>query len=153
MATLTSNRGEEQFAIELREPAEYAHDFGFLATISIQGRHWDGEQSFPISMSIDGLWLRAADLKELHAYISRWLHQPLERLIGDDLSSFELANQPGQRVYIGFGPRSDTISGLNPVVTIAISAGKLCGEFHFATDQSCLTMFAQELSAQLEKFS
>jgi hypothetical protein len=34
---------------------------------------------------------------------------------------------------------------MNPVVTIAFSVGALRGEFHFVTDQSCLTLFAQDL--------
>jgi hypothetical protein len=68
-----------------------------------------------------------------------------EELSGD----FRLARLPGQTVSVRFGSRPDTISHLNPVVTVTFSAGALHGEFHFVTDQSCLTLFAQDLSEEL----
>jgi hypothetical protein len=65
-----------------------------------------------------------------------------------------LHSTPGARsvtyqVRVRFGPRPDTISDLNPVVSITFSAGALQGEFHFVTDQSCLTLFAQELADEM----
>ena len=80
----------------------------------------------------------------------RWLRQPLESLVAEDLNAdFQLARLPGQSVRIRFGPRPDTISDLNPVVSITFSAGAMHGEFDFVTDQSCLTLFAQELADQM----
>ncbi len=149
-ATLRSNDGEAEFAVECVTPAEYANDLGFDSCVSLRGQHWDGDHTFPLSTSIEGLWLRSADLTALCEHIERWANQPLDRLHADDLSGdFELARLPGQSVRIGFGSRADTISHLNPVVSIALSAGLLHSEFHFPTDQSCLTIFARELSAEL----
>jgi hypothetical protein len=149
-ATLPSNNGEAQFVIELGAPAEYAHYAGFESSIHIRGRHWDGDHTFPFSNSIDGLWLRAADLNALLDHVSKWLRQPLDSMVAEDLSAdVRLAWLPGQNVHLRFGPRPDTTSSLHPVVTITFSAGALQGEFHFITDQSCLTGFAQELSVDL----
>ncbi len=150
MATLPSNNGEAQFVIELSAPAEYAHDAGFESSIHLRGLHWDGDHTFPFSTSIAGLWLRAADLTALREHVTRWLRQPVECLMAEDLSGdFQLGRLPGQSVHLRFGPRPDTISHLNPVVSITFSAGSLRGEFHFVTDQSCLSLFAQELSGEV----
>jgi hypothetical protein len=149
-ATLRSNSGEAEFAVGLGTPAEYAHDPGFESAVKMHGLHWDGDHTYRLSSSIDGLWVRSADITELRDHISRWTGQPLDRLVAEDLSGdFELARLPGQSIHIRFGPRPDTISDLNPVVSITFSAGALHGEFYFVTDQSCLTLFAQELSVEL----
>lgn len=149
-ATLSSNSGEGQFVIELGASAEYACDHGFESSVHFRGRHWDGDHTFPFSTSIDGVWLRSADLTALRDHIARWTRRPLDLLTGEDLSSdFELAGLPGQSIRVRFGPRPDTISDLNPVVSITFSAGDLKGEFHFVTDQSCLALFARELSVDL----
>ena len=149
-ATLPSNNGEEYFAIDFRAPAEYAHDPGFESSIHLRGRHWDGDHTFPFSTSVEGLWLRTADLTALREHVTRWLRQPLECLIAKDLNAdFRLARLPGQSVRVCFGSRPDTVSELNPVVSISFSAGALQGEFHFVTDQSCLTLFAQELANEM----
>jgi hypothetical protein len=149
-ATLPSNNGEAQFAIELGAPAEYAHDSGFESSITLRGRHWDGDHTFPFSTSIEGLWLCATDIVALRDHIARWTRQPLERLIADDLSAeFQLARLPGQSIRVRLGPRDDTISDRHPVFTISFSAGSLQGEFHFVTDQSCLALFVEELSTEL----
>src|SRR4051812_37716863 len=148
-ATLPSNSGEAQFVVEFSAPSEYAGDPGYESSVHMRGRHWDGDHTFPFSTSIDGLWLRAADLAALRAHITRWLRRPLDGLIAEELNAdFQLARLPDQSVQVRFGSRPDTNCGLNPVVTITFSAGALRGEFHFVTDQSCLALFAQGLSAE-----
>lgn len=149
-ATLPSNSGGAQFVIELGAPAEYAHDRGFESSITLRGQHWDGDHTFPFSTSIEGLWLRAADIFALRDHIARWIRQPLELLVAADLSAeFQLARLSGQSIRIRLGPREDTISDRHPVFTISFSAGALQGEFHFVTDQSCLALFVEELSTEL----
>jgi hypothetical protein len=149
-ATLPSNSGNSELRVEFGSPAEYAHDPGFECSIHLHGRHWDGDHSFPFSASIEGIWLRSADLAALRDHIAHWTSRSLEQLVAEDLSgNFELARLPGQSVHLRFGSRPDTISDLNPVVSITISAGAIRGEFHFITDQSCLSLFAQELSGEL----
>jgi hypothetical protein len=149
-AILPSNSGGAQFVIELSASAEYAHDRGFESSITLRGEHWDGDHTFPFSTSIEGLWLRAADIVALRDHIARWIRQPLERLIADDLSAeFQLARLPGQSIRVRFGRRDDIISERHPVFTVCFSAGALQGEFHFVTDQSCLALFAEELSTEL----
>jgi hypothetical protein len=137
--------------VELVAPAQYAHDLGFESSIHLRGQHWDGDHTFPFSTSIKGLWLRAVNLEALRDHIVRWTGQPMEQLRPEGLSAdFELARLPGQSVRVRFGPRPDTISDLNPVVSITFSAGAMEGKFHFVTDQSCLALFAQELSGALD---
>jgi hypothetical protein len=63
--------------------------------------------------------------------------------------AFELARLPGQSVHVRFGSRDDTTSDLDPVISVSFSSGALQGEFHFTTDQSCLALFVEELSAEL----
>ena len=86
-ATLSSNNGEAQFVIQLGTSAAYALDPGFESSITLRGRHWDGDHTFPFSTSLDGLWLRAADLVSLRDHIKRWIRQPLDNLIADDLTA------------------------------------------------------------------
>lgn len=152
-ATLPSNSGDKRFVITLGAPAEYAHDPGFESSINLFGCHWDGDHTFPFSTCIEGLWLRSADLFELHNHIARWSALPLDRLVASNLDAeFELARLPGQQVRICFGQRSDTIpESHHPVFSLNFSAGTFCGEFHFGTDQSCLGLFTRELSAELSR--
>jgi hypothetical protein len=150
-ATLRSNSGELQFAVALGRPLEYAHERGFESSLDLRGRHWDGTQTFPYSTTIEGIWLSCAEVMALRDHIARWTALSLDRLDVDDLSgTFKLARLPGQCADVCFGARSDTISGLNPVISITFSAGALHGVFHFVSDQSCLSLFVQELSAELD---
>jgi hypothetical protein len=149
-ATLPSNNGGAQLVVELGAPAEYAHAPGFEASVTLRGQHWDGDHTFPISTSVEGLWLRTADLVALRDHIAQWIRQPLDRLVTDDLTAeFQLARLPGQSILVRFGPRGDTISERHPVFSISFSAGPFHGEFHFVTDQSCLALFVEELSTEL----
>jgi hypothetical protein len=151
-ATLASNDGEARFVIELSARTEYADDAGFESTITLRGRHWDGDHTFPFCTSIEGLWLRA-DVVALLNHVTRWIGRPLARLIVEDLSAeFQLARLPGQRVQVRMGPRDDTISDGHPLFTVSFSAGALQGEFHFVTDQSCLAIFVAELSTEFRQF-
>jgi hypothetical protein len=149
-ATLSSNDDEARFVIVFSAPAHYAHDPGFESSIFLRGSHWDGDHTFPFSTSIEGVWLRTADLKALREHITHWLDQPLECLMAKDLSAdFRLACLADQDLSVRFRPHPDMTSELNPVVSITFSAGVLQGRFHFVTDQSCLTLFAQELGNEM----
>lgn len=149
-AILRSNSGESDLAIDLVEPATYAHDTGFESSVSIRAEHWDGDHTHPIAISVEGLWLRADDLRELRRHIAAWTSQPLDQLIPEQLDgTFELTRLPGQCLTITFGARPDTIAHLNPVVSILLSAGAFRSEFHLVTDQSCLAMFSTELGSHL----
>ncbi|HXT40335.1 MAG TPA: hypothetical protein VN887_09955 [Candidatus Angelobacter sp.] len=149
-AVLRSNSGEAEIGIQFGAATEYAHDPGFESRLELKGCHWDGDHTFPFSTTIDGLWLRADDLEALRDHIAKWVSLPMNELVSDGLTRcFQLARLPGQRLSVQFGPRSDLVSGPNPVVSIVFSAGKLSGEFHFVTDQSCLNLFAHELQASL----
>jgi hypothetical protein len=92
-------------------------------------------------------------LEKLRGHIARWSILPLDRLVADDLDGeFELACLPYQKICIRFGSRRDTIADdSHPVVSVLYSAGAMQGEFHFVTDQSCLSLFCQELSVELER--
>src|SRR5882724_5353720 len=113
-ATLISNRGDEELRIEFLAPAEYAHDPGFESSVKLCGRHWDGDHTYPFATSIEGLWLRSADLAALRDHIANWTSQSLDKLVVKDLTrEFELGRLPGQTVRIRFAPRSDTVSDRN----------------------------------------
>lgn len=145
-STLSSNRGGELFSIEFRAPGEYAHEPGFDSSIAVRGEHWDGEHCFPFSFVVEGVWLRAGDIVGLRDHIDGWLRRPLDQLVPKDLDAeFQLARVPGQSLRIRFGARADTISDRHPVVSISFSAGTFQGEFHFVTDQSCLSLFTEGL--------
>ena len=153
--TLLSNDGDAQFVIEMGSPSEYACEMGFESSISVRGEHWDGDHTFPFSTSIQGLWLQAEKLNKLREHVSLWTALYLDRLIVDDLDGeFELACLPGQRVCVRFGSRRETIADdSHPVVSVAYSAGALQGEFHFVTDQSCLSLFCQDLLTELARLN
>jgi hypothetical protein len=74
----------------------------------------------------------------------------MERLDPADLDrAFDLARLPAQTLVIRFGPREDVIVGRYPIITVNFAAGGLAGEFHFVTDQSCLDLFARDLSSAI----
>lgn len=152
-ATLSSNDGEARLTVACGAPSEYGIDLGFESSIHLTGRHWDGDHTFPFSILIEGLWLRLSSMEKLRAHIVRWTGFSLERLVSDELDgAFELASLPRQRLAIRFGPRPDSDYNVDhPTVTVSYSAGSLVGESHFVTDQSCLGIFAQEISAELKR--
>lgn len=149
-ATLRSNDGESMLELSFENKSEYAHEAGFESTVTVKGRHWDGDHTFPSSLSIEGMWLRTKELKELEAHISRWTNRSLSDLRIEELNrEFELACLPEQSLRIALGDRSDTISDSHPVVTISLTAGPMKGEYHFLTDQSCLSIFSDELTREI----
>ena len=146
-STLSSNDGEAKFTLELHACSEYAHEAGFDSSISFDGRHWDGDHTHPVSAAFDTIWLHRADIVALCDHIQRWISLPLTDLKAGRLNGeFELARLPSQHVSIRFGERSDTIAGLNPVVSLVLAAGPFLSEFHFVTDQSCLGSFLRDLT-------
>jgi hypothetical protein len=151
-AVLRSNSGRDELRFDLRASQEYATDAGFEACVSISGEHWDGDHTFPVATSAEGIWLRCADLLAMREHIVRWTGQSLEQLDPAKLTRvFELARLPGQRVSIRFGPRPDIVPSPNPTVSVTLSAGSLNVDYHFVTDQSCLRMFAEELLAETSR--
>lgn len=133
-------------------PTEYAHEPGFEAAVRLHGDHWDGDHTFPLSVSIQGLWLRSADLMRLRNHLVRWTELTLEQLNAETLAAdFRLARLPGQNVHVRFASPPDSACRLNPEVSIEYGAGNLRGEFHFITDQSCLTLFARELAVGMTR--
>jgi len=150
-AQLRSNDGESALTLGLEEPSSYATDAGFESSVFIAGQHWDGDHTHPVELSIQGLWLREADLLELRETIRRWLARPLHELTpGSLIGDFQLARLPGQTVLIRFGARSDVDDKRNPIVTVAVAARAFSGEFHFPTDQSCLDAFRRQLDSRLD---
>jgi hypothetical protein len=151
-ATLSSNNGNAELVIEFCAVVQYAHEAGFESIIRCRDESWDGEHSFPIETTVEGVCLRACELHSMRYHIANWTSRSLDQLIVDDLrGDFDLTLRAGQRVGISFGPRSDTISDRKPVVFIKLSVGNLHAEFHFTTDQSCLAIFAQQLFIEMKK--
>jgi hypothetical protein len=151
-ATLRSNCGNSGLTIDLVAAASNAHDAGFEASIAIRVQHWDGDHARPTSLSVEGLWIRSGDLFGLLDHVRAWTDRTLDQLDPKSLDgSFEMARLPGQRFSIAFGARSDTIALLNPVVSVSLAASAFSCEFHFVTDQSCLTIFSSELGESLHE--
>jgi hypothetical protein len=151
-ATLRSNRGLEELAFEFHSIVPYAHEHGFESTIRWMGTHWDGDHTFPQSVSIGGLWLALSGLTAWCVHITQWTALPLEMLVPERLKgTFALGSLPGQVANLSFGSSTDTISGLNPVLSMSLSAGVLQCSFHFITDQSCLSSFAKEVQRVLSE--
>jgi hypothetical protein len=148
---LRSNDGESAIALDLKRRFTYATEPGFEGSMQICGRHWVGDHTDDINVSIAGIWLRAEDLRELRSVVAGWLARPLSELNAELLQGeFQLARMPGQSVRIRFGSRPDVIGGRHVVVTVAFVAGPLSGEYYFLSDQSCLQSFSDELNAALD---
>ena len=80
----------------LQNPAKYAEEPGFDATLQIRVEHWDGDHSHPISMQVEGFWLKAGELLVLRQAILEYIDLPLAQLAGARLTGeFELARLPG----------------------------------------------------------
>jgi hypothetical protein len=151
-AILRSNSGHSDLTIDLVGPASYAHDAGFEASVYIRAAYWDGDHTHPTAVSVAGLWLRGDDLTALRDHIAAWVNQPLDQLDPERLNgAFELTRLPGQHLSVTFGARPDTIAHFNPVVSVLLATHILRSEFHFVTDQSCLTMFVSELVPHLNE--
>jgi hypothetical protein len=150
-AQLSSNDGESALILGLEDPCSYATDAGFESSIGITGRHWDGDHTHQIELSVQGIWLRQDDLLALREALRMWLARPLHELTPESLSGeFQLARLPGQAALIRFGERPDVDDRRNPIVTVSLAAGGFSGEVHFPTDQSCLEAFHRQLGSRLE---
>lgn len=146
-ASLPSNDGDARITFGLDCPSNYAGELGFESAIQIQGRHWDGDHTHPIVISVAGIWLSVADLRKLRDHVIGWNSLPLDQMDPSLLDGiFDLATLPGQKACLSFGPTSNVISGMNPLVSILVDAGPLSSRYCFVTDQSCLALFAEELS-------
>ncbi len=151
LATLRSNSGDEEVAFEFGPSEDYAHEAGALLAVHLRGEHYDGDHTHDFAVRVDGLWGRLADVISLRDHIAAWVSRPMADLDPRLLDrEFRLCRLPGQELDLAFGTRSDVISGENPVLTISFAAGKLKGECYLVADQSCLDVFARELSACVE---
>lgn len=150
-AALKSNEGKDEVVIDFLYPESYGTDPGVQSSVHIRGQYWDGDHTHSLGVSLEGLWLRTEDLQRLHDGLAGWLALPLAELEPAKLDGeVKLSRLPGQVLTLRFGHRQEIPSRLKPVVTITFVAGALAGEFHFITDQSCLSAFRADLSSQLE---
>ena len=152
MFTLRSNDGNSEISLELLGRTEYAHELGFESIFRIRASHWDGEHSHPLEISVEGVWISEKRLNSLLRHIRSWTKRPADALVIEDLDSvYEIAMQPGQSIQFIFGAREDVCVKRQPVVTIRYEVGRLKGEYHVVTDQSCLTIFVEEASSDLRR--
>ena len=149
-AVLKSSAGDSEVVIDLLHAQDYATETGFESSVRIRGEHWDGDHTRSVEVLIEGLWLRTEDLEHLCSRLTGWVELPLADLDPARLDGeFNLCHVPGQVLSFRFGHRPEVPSRRQPVVTISSAAGALTGEFHFASDQSCLSAFRSELSLAL----
>ena len=151
-ATLHSNMSDEEVAFAFGPGGAYAGEPGFEVSVRIRGRHWDGDHTHELEPRLAHLWFARGDVVRLRDRIATWLHQPLDALDPASLDSqFRLTRVPGQEFLVAFGARADVISDRKPVLTVSFAAGRLKGSFLFVTDQSCLNIFVDGLSAAIDE--
>jgi len=118
--------------------------------LSINGQHWDGDHEHSIRLTSESILLSCDRLRELVTRLHDWLNAidggrlPFtgEFALTDDAAHVELV--------LVFADRPDTISSDDkPVVTAHFRIGRLIGESSFVTDQSCLSLFADEIGRTL----
>lgn len=153
-AVLNSNRGSDSLTLELGDRFDWQGEAGVEAVLRLDGQHFDGDHERELRLVVEGFCLRAKALSVLHREVREWLSLPLGQLAVSPLrGTHVLCLNPHQRLDLVFGERHDTIAERHPVVTIAYRAGKLEGEYHFVTDQSCLRLFAESLGRPLSEAS
>lgn len=139
VATLRSNSGSHSISLER------THDG---VSVRISGSRWDGDHEHPLLLETEGLCIRDDELSRLREALKNWLALPLSELAATPLEGeFLLADEPGELLTLRFGSRDDVISERKPVASIVFEFGLLIGEYHIATDQSCVQLFLDELPA------
>ena len=150
-AELASNAGDERLVLSFGSRLDWQGEAAFEAEFRLLGRHFDADHEHHVSVVIDGLCLGVKPLCALRDALSRWLTLPLTDLASSVLTGrHELCLGTRQCLQLAFGARTDTISGPNPVMTVLYRAGKLEGEYHLVTDQSCLGLFSEALGRALQ---
>jgi len=150
-ATLHSNAGNASLAFTFEHRESHEGDAGFVVSVRIRGQHWDGDHTRELMTLLSHLWFRQSDVVQLRDHMATWLRLPLEALDPTGLDGeFRLTRLPGQELLVTFGERADVISDRKPVLTVSFAAGRLEGSFLFVTDQSCLNIFVDELSAAID---
>jgi hypothetical protein len=148
---MAANKGNATVSFVLGVPSPFADgDLHFQSSLEISQDHWDGDHEHRLNLKVDGLWLSQAGLWEMHQQLSTWVRKPIRELANSVLrSEFEVAAISSQRLRLVFGPREDTIDERKPVLTLEVQAGALGANIHFVTDQSCISIFLDELSTAL----
>jgi hypothetical protein len=96
------------------------------------------------------LSVRVENLRRLDSVLSSWLDLPLAVQAETPLTiAVELGGRFDESIRFRLGDRPDTVSGQNFVATLEYSLLRLKGEFSFVTDQSCLRIFRDGISAAL----
>jgi hypothetical protein len=152
LAVLSSNRGDDRLTLSFGARFEWQGQPALEAILKLEGVHFDGDHDHTLDVTIEGLALAVHSLGSLSRELEAWLSLPLEQLESSKLASeHSLALGTGQRLDMIFGDREDTISERHPVLTIGFGAGRLRGQHHFVTDQSCIRLFNDELVLALAR--
>ena len=137
--------------IEFGYQQKYATDPGVLLRLDFRGEHWDGDHEHDVVIQVEGLWARLADVNDFSEHIGNWVRLSMADLDPNQLDKkFHFCRLPGQQLDFEFGSVPEIISGMNPVLALTFAAGKLKGSFHMVVDQSCLNLFATDLSACID---
>ncbi len=120
------------------------------ASIRIEGEFWEGGHDQRLSLTVEGFFLKKSALNILRQRLKEWVELPLEAMTATPLrGQHKLAYDHRQAFDLFFGPRNDVIATRHQVISIDLCAGRLQAQYYFVTDQSCLRMFADDLSALL----
>jgi hypothetical protein len=152
--TLASNSGDDKLVLSIASRFDWDGEPGLETSLLVVTRHWDGDHDNEIRLVIPGLCLGIEALRTLHDRLAAWLSRPLAELVTAKLTTdAPLALPPGQRLDVAFGPRADTLDGMNQTVTLLFGTTRLKGDVHFVTDQSCVRLFANGLAGALQAFA
>ncbi|MFK7885240.1 MAG: hypothetical protein AB8G16_00115 [Gammaproteobacteria bacterium] len=147
---LPSNNGSSRIELQFGGRLDFQGSPGLEADVSVHGKNWAHDDEADLSARIQSSCISLEALISLSRDLDRWLGLDLEDLDPDKLSqTYELAFPRNNSLKLVFGQRSDTVSGLNPVVTFEYASGAFEGQFHFATDQSGLREFNDSLRGVL----
>jgi hypothetical protein len=152
VAIIHSNMGDKKISFDFISPYQVNGDSGFHSSISIDSPHWDGDDYVhPIHLKFEDFWISRERLIQMSERLLEWCGLPLNEMAATPLAArFELCRGAYPHITLGFGPREDTIDSRKPVLSVDIKIATIRVETHFVTDQSCLTIFANEVMQALE---
>ena len=144
--SLNSNLSCESIKLSSISKTETWREF----ELYISAKHWDGDHEHAVSVTSESIFLSCELLTNLAQAIQTWLTSN-DSLRLPFAGKFPLAHASANAEFtLIFEDRSDIISSDDKtVVTSAYRIGRLAGEFSFTTDQSCLRLFATDITRTL----
>lgn len=105
----------------------------------------------PVTVDLPQVRFARANLSALVAALKPWLAQPLGALANDPLAyAIDLAADPANRLLLELGEREDVVTVVGGVgCRIELAYNGMTTSVAFATDPTCLELFARDLDGVL----